>query len=236
MPVADSAAYTVHLSQTRVCVRGEVYEKFYDDGGWSGFPPADEAEVLQAEQAFREAFVETAHAIVGTWRRVDTKAIEMAWRARDWCRHLAEVRVPMADYCGVTDRQERRRFRGKETVYRLGHRIVASRLRGIHHAMVFVELDWGDARRQGIAWETFAARTLAAWVRNVDAWAARPIRVGYCSPPPRPLEPWPRVERQLVCPPTAGISGSPQRPSDAQGAGVSSEACQMDSDPERTAR
>jgi hypothetical protein len=179
-----------------VTIKGQAYERFYDDGAWYGRWPGDEAEALCAELAFRAAFVETAHNIIKTWRCVDARAIEAAWRARERARHLAEVRVRSADYFGVTDRHERRRFRSKQIAYRLGHRVEASRTRAIHHAMVFVEQEWDEARKSGMAWEIFAPWALPAWVRNVDEWAARPLRLGYCSPPPRPLEPWPRGMRQ----------------------------------------
>jgi hypothetical protein len=180
-----------------ILYHGRRYERFYDDGAWCRFWPADEAEVLQAERAFRDAFVETAHKILA-WRSVDTKAIAAAWRARQRAMRRAEVLIPSADYFGVIDPEKRRRLGGRQVAYQPGHRVEASRLRGIHHAMVYVEQGWEEGCADGAARGLFTAFVLPAWVIAADQWAALPIRLGRCMPPPRPLEALTAEQRALL--------------------------------------
>jgi hypothetical protein len=245
------APLTVNNGYT-ILYHGRRYERFYDDGAWCRFWPADEAEVLQAERAFRDAFVETAHKILAS-RSVDTKAIAAAWRARQRAMRQAEVLIPSADYFGVTDPEKRRRLRARQVAYQPGHRVEASRLRGIHHAMVYIEQGWEEARTERAAWGFFAAFVLPAWASAVDRWAALPIRLGRCMPPPRPLEVLTAEQRTLLAGAEpvqanverqepllrlrrpAGHTGNLRVSSESNYACVPGEVLGMDVDQERTA-
>jgi hypothetical protein len=235
-----------------ILYHGRRYERFYDDGVWCRFWPADEAEVLQAERAFRDAFVETAHRVMA-WRSVDKKAIAAAWQARQRAMRQAEVLIPSADYFGVTDPEKRRRLGGRQVAYQPGHRMEASWLRGIHHAMVYIEQCWEEGCAEGAARGLFTAFVLPAWVSAVDRWAALPIRLGRCMPPPRPLEVLTAEQRTLLARAEpvqsnverqepllrlrrpAGHTGNLRVSSESNGACVPGEVLSMDVDQERTA-
>ncbi|MBI1375823.1 MAG: AAA family ATPase [Phycisphaera sp.] len=174
----DDALYVDYL--------GQRYARDYGDGAYCGAISGDRGEGLEAERAFADAFVETARQIERRWTGVDAEAIEAAWQARLRAAERAEVWIPSADYFGVTDPAKRQRMDSDQIAYRLGHRPEASRLRGIHHAMVYVEQAWEELEIE--SWELFAAFVLRRWIEAVDQWARAPFELGCRRPPPRPAE------------------------------------------------
>jgi hypothetical protein len=181
-----------------ITYQGRRYERSYDDGACYVGLPYDQAEAAEAERAFRDAFVATAHLVGREWRAVDTKAIEASCQARQQALRQAEVLIPSADYFGVTDPEQRERFSAEQIAYQPGHRVEASRLRGIHHAMVYVEQAWEELEIEGAAWAFFTTFVLQRWTEAVDQWTALPINLGRCRPPPRPLETLTSEQRTAV--------------------------------------
>jgi hypothetical protein len=166
----------------------------YDDGAdWR-------AESLAKERAFRQGFVEEARRVVRVWAHPpgpppppDTKPVSL--------RELMAKRRFDPDVEIEAALKLRRRVRERYTVYgrgdagrkthvlgyRQGHDVAAARVRGRHHALVYVMEPWFNLETSDV--DIFDPRLLCPWLRAVEAWASRPIRRGkVILPPPRPLE------------------------------------------------
>lgn len=164
----------------------------YDDGPGS---PVDGGDLK--ELAYRQGFVEEAHRIVREW--ADPPMPPTPDPEPDSLRQLIEQQP--CDPFGEAEAawQLRRRVRERYAVYgpgdagrktyhlgfRSGHSLAAARLRGRHHAMVHVIEPWHHGETSDV--DIFDPHLLNAWWRAVQRWAAKPIRPGVISPPPRVL-------------------------------------------------
>ncbi len=167
---------------------GKHYDRFYDDGAYYPGLGVDETEAMQAERAFRDAFVETARRITREWRDLDVDAIEAAWSARQRAFEQARVLIPSTAYFAITDPGILEWMDSQQVAYQLGHRPKASRLRGVHHAMVYVDQAWRDAEMSDGHWGFFLAFVLTPWLDAIDTWSAAPLMLGRCPAPPRALD------------------------------------------------
>jgi len=154
-------------------VAGQALLRDYDDG--AGWPNAS----IEKERAFRQGFVEEARRVVREWVNPDGDAL--APFGEEQAAHNLRLRV-RERYC-VYGRGDA----GRKTYhlgYRPGHEVPAARLRGRHHALVYVTQSWDEVSDL----DTFDHLVLPAWLTAVEQWAAKPIRPQVISPPPRPLE------------------------------------------------
>jgi len=149
------------------------------------------------EQAYRRGFVESARRIVDEWAHPPGPAPEPKPAPLS---ELIEQQVfdPFAETEAAW--QLRRRVRERFAVYGRGdagrrtyhlgyrpeHAVAAARLRGRHHAMVFVTELWEHLDTSDI--DIFDPRLLCPWLRAVERWADAPIKPKVITPPPRLLD------------------------------------------------
>lgn len=168
-----------------VCVHGERYARWYDDGPPSW--PLNECEWREVERAYRSAFVSGARR-VAKWTYPDAYAVEDAWRARLEAREAASIRVPSADYFGVDDADRRAAFTGHQVAYRLNHATDAAHCRGHHQALATAADDWLRLSESGVPAEHIAASIVPAWLKHIDSWSREPIDPQRLIVPPRLAE------------------------------------------------
>lgn len=182
-----------------VAMQNTIFENLvpgYDDG--AGWPNA----TCEKEQAFRQGFLEEARRIARQWAhpadlepiaaksdpiaafikrvmadpRFDPfQEVEAAARLRNHLRERYTVYGP-----GITGRK------AFHLGYRAGHEVPAARLRGRHHAMVYVVEPWEHAEDADV--DVFDPQRLSRWLQAVEAWADSPIQPESPCPPPRLLE------------------------------------------------
>jgi len=200
--------------------------RHYDDG--PDWPVNNRAKEL----AYRRGFVEEARRIVRDWAHPPEPVNAKPAPGPVSLRELLDSR--RCDPFGEVEAawQLRRRVRERFTVYgpgdagrktyhlgyRPGHAAAAARLRGRHHAMVFVTELWEDLETADL--DIFDPRLLCPWLRAVEQWASAIIRPNVIVPPPRlmevappeefvndepddgpPLPPPPPAQGNLVAPP-----------------------------------
>ena len=171
----------------------------YQDG------PSYAAENRAVEQAYRQGFVEEARRIVRDWAHppgplppTDTKPVSLREIiAKRRCDPFAET-----ERAGWQRQRLRRRFTvfgpgdaGSKTHhlgYRPRHEVPAARMRGRHHAMVYVTGLWENLDTADL--DIFDPKLLCPWLRAVELWAEAPIRLNRVVPPPRPLEAVPEFD------------------------------------------
>ena len=148
----------------------------YDDGpGWPRENPAK-------ERAFRRAFVDEARRIVRDWTAPpETDTSDPFGETVAAAKLRVHVRERFAVY-EPGDAGPKTYHRG----YQHGHEVPAARLRGSHHAMVYVTEPcecpgWPDI-------DIFDPELLRPWLLAVEGWAVEPIPLDRIVPPPRPFD------------------------------------------------
>jgi len=176
-----------------VTINQQAIVRDYDDG--PDWPVNNRAK----EQAYRQGFVEGARYVVNVWAHPpgsppppDQEPVPLGELLKQRrCDPFGEVEAAW---------QLRRRVRERFTVYgpgdagrktyhlgyRPGHAAAAARLRGRHHAMVFVTELWEDLETADL--DIFDPRLLCPWLRAVEQWASAIIRPNVIVPPPRLME------------------------------------------------
>lgn len=196
MGTPDSDTIIYGCPQHHITVKGQVYERFYQDSCvWHDEQSAPE--ILASERAYRDAFLLAARE-ASQWPHLDTRAIDRAWQARRSARRAAEVRSPSADYFGITDRAERRRYRSVQIAYRLGHRVDFSWRRGWHHGLELLRQGWMPMIAAGVP-DALVRVVIANWLSGVECWHTEGLAVAGVKNPPRPL--WcltPELEQALT--------------------------------------
>ena len=178
-------------------VADENLVREYDDG------PDWPVNNRTKEQAYRRGFVESARRIVDEWAHPPGPAPEPKPVPLS---ELIEQQVfdPFAEAEAAW--QLRRRVRERFAVYGRGdagrktyhlgyqpdHAVAAARLRGRHHAMVFVTELWEHLDTSDL--DIFDPRLLCPWLRAVERWADAPIKPKVITPPPRLLDVVPTEE------------------------------------------
>jgi len=153
----------------------DAHTQLYDDG------PDCRCRHPTKERAFRRGFVEEARRIVRDW------AAPTACRsaALEETQAAHRLRRRMRKRYWVYERGDA----GRKTYlrgYRRGHEVAAARLRGRHHAMVYVTeplvcSGWPDI-------DIFDPELLNPWLLEVERWVDEPILPGQIAPPPRPFD------------------------------------------------
>jgi len=207
-----------------VAIAEEPLVRGYDDG------PDVPLDNMAKEREFRRGFLESVRHIVCVWahppepekprpgpvsvaellanRRCDPDAEEeAAWKQR------GRLRERFAVY-GRGDAGAKTYHLG----FRPGHVLAAARLRGRHHAMVYVSELWRDLETADL--DIYDPKLLCPWLRAVEHWASKPIRPGMATPPPPrvmevagpiedPAEHDPAPETTTSSPPEKAPSTSP---------------------------
>ena len=175
----------------------------YDDGpGWPRENPAK-------ERAFRRAFVEEARRIVRDWTAPPETNTSDPFGETETA---AKLRVRARERFAVYERGDA----GPKTYhrgYRPGHEVPAARMRGSHHAMVYVTEPsqcpgWPDL-------DIFDPQLLQPWLVAVESWAVEPVPFDRIVPPPRPFDAL-RAEHAASERPTMMDAPAPQSPPLAQ--------------------
>ena len=131
------------------------------------------------ERAFRRGFLEEARRVAREWVDPADDAFD-PFGEEEAARKL---RLRVRERYSVYGRGDA----GRKTYhlgYRPGHEVPAARLRGRHHALVYVTEAWKHVSD----FDLFDARVMPAWLAAVERWAEEPFRVNVVSPPPGPLE------------------------------------------------
>lgn len=164
-----------------VVVAGERYARWYDDdpspSRYDGSNPID------VEQAYRTAFLEAASEVAG-WGEPDDRAVEAAWRARCDAYKAARVFIPSADYFGVTNPEQRSKFIGEQTAYRLAHAVTAAHARGRHQSLATSNDARSRLSERGLSGDQIIRSLLPAWLAEVQAWATQPAKPKVVAVPP----------------------------------------------------
>lgn len=175
----------------------------YDDGpGWPRENPAK-------ERAFRRAFVEEARRLVRDWTAPpETDTSDPFGETEAAAKLRVHVRERFAMY-EPGDAGPKTYHRG----YRPGHEVPAARLRGSHHAMVYVTEPcecpgWPDI-------DIFDPQLLGPWLLAVESWAVEPVPLDGIVSPPRPFDAL-RAEHAALEHPAMMDAPAPQSPPLAQ--------------------
>ncbi len=164
-----------------VVAAGQRYARWYDDGPLPS--RYDGSDPIDVEQAYRAAFLEAASEVAG-WGEPDDRAVEAAWRARCDAYDAARVFIPSADYFGVTDPEQRSKFIGEQTAYRLAHAVTAARTRGRHQALATSNDAWSRLSERALSGDQIVRALLPAWLAEVQAWATQPAKPKVVAVPP----------------------------------------------------
>ena len=149
--------------------------RFYNDG--PGVP--DTPLLLEAEQAYRTAFAEAAAEVV-RWGMMRDDLIEQAWCQRQQIREQAEVLVSSADLYGMPE------LDSEQIVYRSGHELAASHIRGRVQALEIARRCWDEFYEVGTPVEAILVAIFIPWSRRVAQWSRSPIATTTILTPPRP--------------------------------------------------
>jgi hypothetical protein len=149
--------------------------RFYNDG--PGVP--DTPILLEAEKAYRIAFADAAAEVV-RWGMMRDDLIEQAWCQRQQVREQAEVLVSSADLYDVPE------LDSEQIVYRSGHEVAASCIRGRVQALEIGRRCWDEFHEVGTPVEAILVAIFIPWSDRVAEWSRSPIAPTTILTPPRP--------------------------------------------------
>jgi hypothetical protein len=139
---------------------------YYDDGA----NPPDTPLRVEAERAYRAAFLDAAGEVVRLEDCFEYLPLDRAWDERRQARDAAEVEPDM---------------------FRPEHIIAAARARGRVQAFEFVAQARERGQDRGYSDQRLAAEVIAPWGQRVTAWAAKELDPARVTLPPRPDDDWP---------------------------------------------
>jgi len=185
-------------------IDGVEWDRLYNDGpDWPDTPGK-----RTAERAYRSAFLAAAKDAT-RWSIPDEEKIQAAWQARREARRRAEIAISSAEYLGVPGLDSR------QTVYRKGHEVEASRTRGRVQALEIARADWCWRAGLGVTNPDEIRRMfMQPWFKAVTDWAAEPITCP--NPPPEPLRRFSPTQWQLVLSKQPAITEVHDRIEDAE--------------------
>lgn len=139
---------------------------FYDDGANHPDTPLR----VEAERAYREAFLDAANEVIRLQDCFDHLPLDRAWDERHQARDAAEI---------------------EPDLFRADHVVAAARARGRVQAFEFVAQAWERGENRDLSDQRIAAEVIAPWGQRVASWAARELDPARVSLPPRPDDDWP---------------------------------------------
>lgn len=149
--------------------------RFYNDGPVVPDTPL----LLEAEHAYRNAFADAVAEVV-RWGMMRDDLIEQAWCLRQQIREQAEVLVSSADLYGVPE------LDSEQIVYRCGHEVNASHIRGRVQGLEIARQCWDEFYEVGTPVEAILVAIFIPWSQRVAEWARSPIDSTTVLTPPRP--------------------------------------------------
>ena len=149
--------------------------RFYNDGPVVPDTPL----LLEAEQAYRAAFADAVAEIV-QWGMMRDDLIEQAWCQRQQIREQAEALVSSADLYSMPE------LDSEQFVYRFGHEVAASHIRGRVQGLEIARRCWDEYYEVGTPVETILVAIFIPWSNRVAEWARSPIDPTTVLTPPRP--------------------------------------------------
>lgn len=136
---------------------------------------------MEAERAYRDGFRSIAMS-VPNWKQPPQDLRDGLKRYRKEIRRKAEVLVPSSVMYGNPS------YDSEQIVYRAGHEVAASGIRGSVQAFDQAEQIWDELHEHQVPYQEIARVVMKPWSEAVLAWSKSAIKPNTIKPPPRPEE------------------------------------------------